>query len=255
MYIYKITNKVNNKFYIGQTIHSIEERFNRHINDALSNRLDTHLARAIRKYGKNNFIIEKIDEATTQEELTEKEYYWINILKAVEFGYNETNSKNKCGGNTYLSKTEEELKNIKNKLQESKIGSKNPNAKKVKCKSIKTKEEFHFDTLKQMQEFFGATNHSFITKRCNGEIKCLYQKEWYIAYEENDYLDASVEKNIHRSVSIKVIDLQENKEYNFPSYAAAERYFNLPLKTFSSKAYTKGKEFTIKDRFQIKILN
>ena len=75
MWIYKITNIQNNKVYIGQTIRPVKDRFNRHINDALNNILDTHFARAIRKYGKENFIIEEIDTAQNQEELNKKEQY------------------------------------------------------------------------------------------------------------------------------------------------------------------------------------
>ena len=55
MYVYKITNKINGKVYIGQSIRPIEERFKRHINDSIKNNLDTHLARAIRKYGFESF--------------------------------------------------------------------------------------------------------------------------------------------------------------------------------------------------------
>ena len=95
MWIYKITNIQNNKVYIGQTIRPIQDRFNRHINDAINNIIDTHFARAIRKYGKENFIIEEIDTATTQEELTEKEKYWIQYYNAVNEGYNETDATNK----------------------------------------------------------------------------------------------------------------------------------------------------------------
>ena len=47
VWIYKITNIVNGKVYIGQTIRPIEDRFHRHINDAMNNRLNTHFARAI----------------------------------------------------------------------------------------------------------------------------------------------------------------------------------------------------------------
>lgn len=39
MYIYKITNKINNKIYIGQTIKNINLRWQRHYTDALSNRV------------------------------------------------------------------------------------------------------------------------------------------------------------------------------------------------------------------------
>lgn len=80
MWIYKITNIQNNKVYIGQSIRPINQRFQRHINDALNNILDTHFARAIRKYGKENFIIEEIDIANTQEELNEKSSIGLNII-------------------------------------------------------------------------------------------------------------------------------------------------------------------------------
>ena len=175
MYIYKITNKINDKVYIGQTIKTIAERFQRHKNDALSNRLDTHLARAIRKYGTENFIIEQIDTAQTQEELTKKEYYWINFYDATHKGYNETDSIQKCGGNTYKNKTPQELTKISEKIRVSKLGGKNPNARKVKCKSIKTQEEYHFNSLAEMQTFFGENQHNFITRRCNHQTKCLYK--------------------------------------------------------------------------------
>ena len=77
MFIYKITNKINNKVYIGQSIRPIEKRFQRHINDALNNIIDTHFSRAIRKYGKDNFYVELIDKAENQEELNNKEQYWF----------------------------------------------------------------------------------------------------------------------------------------------------------------------------------
>lgn len=120
MWIYKITNIQNEKVYIGQTIRPIEQRFKRHMNDALNNILDTHFARAIRKYGKENFIIEQIDTAQTQDELNKKEQYWIQYYNSVENGYNETDAISKCGGNTYQSKTEEEMEDIKEKIRQAK---------------------------------------------------------------------------------------------------------------------------------------
>lgn len=115
MFIYKITNQINNKVYIGQSIRPIEQRFQRHISDAINNILDTHLARAIRKYGKDNFMIELIDTAITQDELNFKEQYWIRFYNSVFDGYNETDAIYKSGGNTYQSKTDEELNAIKEK--------------------------------------------------------------------------------------------------------------------------------------------
>ena len=147
MWIYKITNIQNNKVYIGQTIRPVKDRFNRHINDALNNIIDTHFARAIRKYGKENFIIEQIDTAQTQDELNQKERYWIQYYNSVEEGYNETDAISKCGGNTYQSKTEEEMEVIKEKIRQTKIGAKNPKARKVKRINIETNEIDIFDTV------------------------------------------------------------------------------------------------------------
>ena len=147
MWIYKITNIQNNKVYIGQSIRPINQRFQRHINDALNNILDTHFARAIKKYGKENFVIEEIDTANTQEELNKKEQYWIKYYDSVINGYNETDAISKCGGNTYQSKTEEEMEIIKDKIRQTKIGSKNPMAKKIKRINILTNEIDNCDTI------------------------------------------------------------------------------------------------------------
>lgn len=187
MYIYKITNTQNNKVYIGQTIRPVEERWKRHKSDALNNIIDTHFARAIRYYGPDAFIVEIIDTAESQRELTAKEHYWISWYNSAEEGYNETNAEYKCGGNTYNKKTEEELNVIKEKIRQTKLGAKNPHSTKVKCKNVITNEEYHFDTQKQMQDFFNETNHQFCSRRCTGKIKCLYKGEWKIAYEENNY--------------------------------------------------------------------
>lgn len=116
MFVYKITNDINNKMYIGQTIRPIEERLKRHISSSINNKLDTHFARAIRNIGPEYFKIELIDTASSQTELTEKEYYWICYYDAVRNGYNETSNKLKCGGNTYLSKTEDEMKVVREKF-------------------------------------------------------------------------------------------------------------------------------------------
>ena len=158
MWIYKITNVQNNKVYIGQTIRPIEQRFKRHINDALNNILDTHFARAIRKYGKENFIIEQIDTAQTQEELNQKEQYWIQYYNSVNEGYNETDAISKSGGNTYQSKTEEEMKVIKEKIRQTKIGSKNPMARKIKRTNIITNEIDIFDTVISCAQACGIQN-------------------------------------------------------------------------------------------------
>lgn len=83
--IYKITNLINDKIYIGQTKNSIKKRFNQHI--YCTNK--TVITTAIKKYGKENFKIEQIDQADNESELDEKERYWIDEFKCISpNGYN-----------------------------------------------------------------------------------------------------------------------------------------------------------------------
>ena len=183
MWIYKITNIQNNKVYIGQTIRPVQERFNRHLNDALHNVIDTHFARAIRKYGKDSFSWEIIDTANTQEELTIKERYWIQYYNSVKEGYNETDAISKCGGNTYQSKTEKEMEAIKEKIRQTKIGMKNPMAKRIKRTNIITGEIDIFDTVISCAQACGIKNgKTSISTRLNGQTKSPYKKQWIFEY-------------------------------------------------------------------------
>ena len=88
MIIYKITNKINNKIYIGLTTTSLVNRWNSHKGAAKSN--PRHLYCSMRKYGVENFEIEQIDEASTLEELgqLERKYIAQYNSKNPEIGYN-----------------------------------------------------------------------------------------------------------------------------------------------------------------------
>lgn len=88
-YIYKITNTINGKIYIGQTVQSIKNRWKQHVNEAYAEAKCAHLHAAIRKYGENNFNIEVI-ESCPQELLDEREIYWIKELDTINVGYNLT---------------------------------------------------------------------------------------------------------------------------------------------------------------------
>ena len=198
MFIYKITNIINNKIYIGQSIKPIEKRLKRHIYDAINNVLNTHFARAIRKYGPNNFVIEQIDTAETQYELNLKEQYYIIKYDSINNGYNETDALYKCGGNTYLNKSKSEMNDIKEKIRNTKLGSKNPNSKAVKIKHIDTGEELFFDTVTDCKKYFNEKHHRFITARVKKEVKSLYKGVWYIAYKDDEYLIDATRKVVRR---------------------------------------------------------
>jgi len=108
MLIYKITNAVNNKVYIGQTTNTLKYRFDQHLRETASlKRKNTYFHNAIEKYGIENFVVEKIDEAETIEELNQKEIFWIEFYKSnqKQFGYNLDS-----GGENCFKSTETKLK-------------------------------------------------------------------------------------------------------------------------------------------------
>lgn len=88
-HIYKITNTINGKSYIGQTIKPISARWYFHIYDAMNKVDDLYFHRAIRKYGAENFIVEEIEECR-QDELNSREMYWIKYFDTFNNGYNLT---------------------------------------------------------------------------------------------------------------------------------------------------------------------
>ena len=174
-YIYITTNLINGKRYVGQK--KIDHNSKGYLGSGVL------LRKAIKKYGKENFVIEEIDTANTQEELNKKEQYWIKYYDSVINGYNETDAISKCGGNTYQSKTEEEMKIIKDKIRQTKIGSKNPMAKKIKRINILTNEIDIFDTVISCAKACGIQNgKTSITNRLNGKIKSPFKNTWKFEY-------------------------------------------------------------------------
>lgn len=74
--IYKITNTINDKIYIGYTTTSIETRMRKHKTDDIKS--DTVLGRAIKKYGWDKFRWEILEECDDKERLLELEKYYID---------------------------------------------------------------------------------------------------------------------------------------------------------------------------------
>lgn len=97
-YIYKITNKINNKSYIGLTTQQLKDRWRQHLDAAFNKTHPTYhttFKKAIRKYGKDNFTCEIIDEADNLQDLKLLERHWIAHYRTYVgwkdcWGYNET---------------------------------------------------------------------------------------------------------------------------------------------------------------------
>lgn len=87
-YIYKITNLLNGKIYIGQTSRTVEARWKEHQKDSTRRTFEQRpLYRAINKYGVENFSIETIEETDSP---NERERFWIEYYGSYKNGYNAT---------------------------------------------------------------------------------------------------------------------------------------------------------------------
>src|SRR5580704_3159657 len=95
MIVYKITNKINEKSYIGQTIGPIEKRWNSHCSK--QKRGHGIFYRAIAKYGKENFEIKILARCNSIQEMNHREVYYIKLFNTLApNGYNlDTGGKNK----------------------------------------------------------------------------------------------------------------------------------------------------------------
>lgn len=92
-YIYKITNIITNKMYVGYTSQSLSNRFASHKWEALNTTYEENKSRlycSIRKYGVENFVIEPIIEFNEKEQDWKKlEQYYIKKLNTLSpNGYN-----------------------------------------------------------------------------------------------------------------------------------------------------------------------
>ena len=103
--IYKITNIVNKKQYIGVTSSSMAERWKQHLYkyNAPGHTYEYPLYRAMRKYGTENFYCEQIEEVDN-DILSEREIYWIDFYNTYEKGYNATR-----GGEGHLTYSDDQL--------------------------------------------------------------------------------------------------------------------------------------------------
>lgn len=103
-YIYKTTNTLNDKIYIGQHLHFTFDKYYKGSGLILVN--------AFKKYGKENFKCELLEECDSLEEMNYKEAYYINLYNSTDpnIGYNI-----KPGGNN-ANQSEETKRKISDRL-------------------------------------------------------------------------------------------------------------------------------------------
>jgi group I intron endonuclease len=143
MVIYKVTNLMNNKIYIGQDSKN-------NLNYLGSGKI---IKRAIIKYGKDNFTKEILEYCDNKQILDLRERYWIAKYnsKNKNIGYNITNGGEGCLGLKHTEETKKHLKLINS-------GDKNPMFGKTLSNEILLKRSLK---VKKEGTFKGKNNGNF----------------------------------------------------------------------------------------------
>ena len=231
MGIYKITNEINGKVYVGQS-KDLKARKRSHFSDLKRNQhANFHLQNAFNKYKVNNFIFE-ILEICKEDELDEKEYKWMNKFNShnSEFGYNitspvNTNKHVKYVGvkyeekeyNSYFMKTydKEELISCLQELyyMEGRV----PVSRDLNKSNLPSPRVYY--------EVFGSFKNALI------ESDLFWLKEDTHAFDREEYTKDDIKRKI--SVFIYKYDrfpnnaeLRNSSKYDLPSYTVITDKFN-----------------------------
>jgi len=110
-FVYKITNTITKKCYIGWTGNTVEHRWAEHKISAFKNNDNRKFYNALRKYGPDSWLVETLIETTSKEEAKVKEIELIEHFDSYNKGYNAT--KGGDGNNGIIMSEESNLKRSK----------------------------------------------------------------------------------------------------------------------------------------------
>lgn len=172
--IYKITNKVNNKIYIGLTTKPLNIRYSEHCSKAKST--NYYLHNAIKKYGKENFVIENIEVCDDSNHMKIQEQYWIQKYRSYDrnIGYNLTLGGEGCLGLKHSDKTKMKISLA---CRGKNMGASNPIARSIS--QYKTDGEFikSFDCIMDAQRETGILS-THIVQVCKDKRKTAGNFIW-----------------------------------------------------------------------------
>lgn len=239
--IYKIQNKLNGKIYIGQTKMTLEQRlYNKwkgHFTE-VEHGSKCYVHNAIRKYGKDNFTYEVIEERSKEDFSSKQELQnWLNIREAYwiehyqsnkhEFGYNKT-----LGGQYKSIPDFTEFS--KRRGKESKLRWENAEYRDrvvismVKANAVKSPEAKHASAMKSVE-----------TRRANGTLCCSEEQRHKISrtvkdlWKDDEYRQRqSDNKRGNTNVKGRIHVYKENEDYRMIKPEE--------LEDFLAKGYVKG---------------
>lgn len=190
MIIYKATNSINKKSYIGQTTRDIFTRMKRHLADTKKGS-STYFHNSIRKYGIDNFSWHVLCQCDTKEEMDEMEFHYIKQYNTFVYpdksGYNMTlggdgtqlfGDKNGMYGKNHSKSSIEKMSDNRKGLT---AGDKNPSAV-MSGSYLITFPDGHKEEIQNLRKWSrdnGLDNrHGRFYDMCNGRRNKPYNGYW-----------------------------------------------------------------------------
>jgi group I intron endonuclease len=202
MVIYKTTNLINGKFYVGKDV--------RNLNCYLgSGKL---LKKAIEKYGKHNFVKEILEVCDNLTKLEEREKHWIRELDSIKNGYNLTEGG--TGGDTFTNNSNKE--EIRNKLK-----------KRVYSEEVK---KIKLNNLTPFQ--FGENHPNFGKKQSQETIEkrlISFQKKGFNSpFEGKNHTEETKQKIREKKIGIIISEDTKEKMRNSSNKGEKQRILICP---------------------------
>jgi group I intron endonuclease len=202
MVIYKTTNLINGKFYVGKDV--------RNLNCYLgSGKL---LKRAIKKYGKNNFVKEILEICNNLTDLEEREKFWIKELDSINNGYNLTEGG--TGGDTFTNNSNKE--ETRNKLKKRIVS-----------------EEVKLIRLNNLTPFQNGENHPNFGKKQSQETKekriISFQKKGFNSpMEGKNHTEETKQKIREKKIGTIISEETKEKMRNSSNKGGKQKIFVCP---------------------------
>lgn len=221
MIIYKATNKINGKCYIGQTRHSLEHRKQVHLSRARQG-VRTHFYQAIRKYGEDNFEWKILCSANNKQSLNELETFYITKYNSIKNGYNMVD-----GGDNNIM----DIESVKTKHQETMQQYEVRKKISETMKRIRKEYGFSESTRKKISEKLKG-NHNFGSGDTRS-VACHCMTEQGEVHQFHSYLDAgkwwfATYKPFPYSACVYQRKIKQSIEKGYATYGREHKVFNYP---------------------------
>ncbi|VWB06761.1 hypothetical protein BLA6863_00133 [Burkholderia lata] len=181
--VYKVTNLIDGKIYVGQTVQTLWRRRRAHENVVAQSTAYFH--RALKKHGFENFLWEEVETCYSKEQLFAREIFWIEHFQCMApAGYNSAEGGK---GGAYLESHKQRIA----EAMRNRIVSPQTRAKLSAIQRGKKLSETHIDVLRskigEKNHFFGRAHSEETRKRIGEKSK---GRNWATGDKAGSWADA-----------------------------------------------------------------